>query len=274
MTVATCAFRNCLTSTADGSICLTQRFIPHSRHGDFWNEMARCRPGHPRAQADPAHRSAISDETPHELRSRNTFEAFDKLARNMDVQRSGAFVSGVAPPERIDLDDIVLRRWEPDDLMARFEAVKRSYSAIHPWMEWLCELATLEQQRAFGAKVAASWPDPEGSCQYGIFDRAGAVVGAIGLHDRVGPGALEIGYWCHIDYVGRGIITRSAGRLTDMALGLPGIERVEIRCGKANIRSASVARRLGYRLDRVEPRPVRAPAESGLGMIWVRTRAS
>ena len=27
------------------------------------------------------------------------------------------------------------------------------------------------------------------------------------------PGALEIGYWCHINHAGRGIITRSAGAL-------------------------------------------------------------
>ena len=58
------------------------------------------------------------------------------------------------------------------------------------------------------------------------------------MHDDVGPGALEIGYWCHIEYAGRGIITRSAVRLTDIAFEpSPGIERVEIHCDKANIRS-------------------------------------
>jgi RimJ/RimL family protein N-acetyltransferase len=179
----------------------------------------------------------------------------------MDVPRSKALVFGVAPPERIDIDDIVVRRWEQDDLKTRFEAVTKSYSAIHPWMVWLYE---------FGATVAPSWPDPEGSCQYGIFDRAGTVAGAIGLHDQVGPGALAISYWRNIEYARRGIITRSAARLTDIALTLPGIERIEIHCDQANLRSAAVARRLGYRLDRVEPRPVRAPAESGLEMVWIK----
>ena len=56
------------------------------------------------------------------------------------------------------------------------------------------------------------------------------------MHDDVGPGALEIGYRCHIEYAGRGIITRSALRLTDIAFAVPGIERVEIHCDKANIR--------------------------------------
>lgn len=188
----------------------------------------------------------------------------------MDARSPGVLVAGVAPPERIDLDDIVLRRWDDGDLAARLEAITRSHAAIHPWMEWLSEPATLEQQRAFGAMVAASWPDAEGGCNYGIFDPDGAVLGAIGLHDRVGSGALEIGYWCHSEYVGRGIITRSAAALTDLALSLPGVTRVEIHCDEANTRSAAVARRLGYRLDRVELRPVRAPAESGRAMVWIK----
>jgi hypothetical protein len=62
---------------------------------------------------------------------------------------------------------------------------------VSQWLERLAEPATLGQQRDFGATVAASWPDPEGSCQYGTFDQAGgAVVGAVRLHDHVGPGAL------------------------------------------------------------------------------------
>ncbi len=189
----------------------------------------------------------------------------------MTVEPSGAFVTGVVPPESIDLGDIVVRRWQPDDLMARFAAVTRSYRALYLWMEWACEPITLDQQRAYGETMALSWPDPEGSCTYGIFDSGGAVLGAIGLHDNLGPGALQIGYWCHIDHVGRGIITRSAAALTDIALALPGIERVEIHCDKANVRSAAVARRLGYRLDRAEPRPVSAPAESGLLRVWIKS---
>jgi RimJ/RimL family protein N-acetyltransferase len=189
----------------------------------------------------------------------------------MNVKPSGAFVPGVAPPHRVDLGDIVARRWHPDDLMARFEAVTMSYPALHTWMEWASEPITLDQQRAYAEATTVSWPDPHGSCTYGIFDPGGAVLGAVGMHDSLGPGALEIGYWCHIDHVGRGIITRSAGALTDIALALPGVDRVEIHCDRANVRSAAVPRRLGYRLERVEPRPVSAPAESGLLMVWTKS---
>ena len=55
---------------------------------------------------------------------------------------------------------------------------------------------------------------------------------------------------------------------------LPGVNRVEIHCDAANAGSAAVARRLGYRLDRIEEWRPEAPGESGRLMIWVRERPS
>ncbi|MCX4091500.1 GNAT family N-acetyltransferase [Nocardia sp. alder85J] len=172
------------------------------------------------------------------------------------------------------MGDLLIRQWEPADLMPRFEAITASYEHIHPWMEWAAQPITLEQQRAF-ARAATGWPSAEGSFNYGLFgvgDAGQTVLGAAGLHDRLGDRALEIGYWCHVDHTGRGVITRSAAALTAVAFALPGVDRVEIHCDAANLRSAAVARRLGYRLDRLEPREVRAPAESGRGMVWVKLR--
>lgn len=67
-------------------------------------------------------------------------------------------------------------------------------------------------------------------------------------------------------------MTRSAEALTQVALALPGTAGAEIHCDAANQRSAAVARRLGYRLDRIAPREKRAPAESGQEMWWIRQR--
>jgi RimJ/RimL family protein N-acetyltransferase len=188
----------------------------------------------------------------------------------MSAKPSGAFLPGIAPPERLDLGDLVVRRFRPDDLMVRFDAVTKSYPALHQWMEWASEPITLERLRARAEAMEVSWPDPDGACGYGIFGSGGAMLGAIGLHDNIGLGGLEIGYWCHIEHVGRGIITRSVGALTDIALVLPGIERVEIHCDEANRKSQAVPRRLGYHVHRVERRPVRTPAESGVGMVWIK----
>lgn len=183
-----------------------------------------------------------------------------------------ALAPGVAPPERIEVEGLILRRWTPDDLQARFDAISQSYEHLHAWMAWIPEPPTLEGQRAWDELRGDGWPDNTG-CPYGIFDAVdGSVLGSMGVHDRLGPGGLEIGYWCHVAHTGKGVITRAARELTRILLELDGIDRVEIHCDQANARSAAVPRRLGYRLDRIEDDGVQAPNESGRGMVWIKER--
>lgn len=183
-----------------------------------------------------------------------------------------ALAPGVAPPARIEVQGLILRSWRPDDLEARFEAISASYEHLHAWMDWIREPPTLEGQRAWDEFRGFEWPDETGF-NYGIFDAAdGTVLGAIGVHDRLGPGGLEIGYWCHVAHTGKGVITRAAGALTRVLLELDGIDRVEIHCDQANTRSAAVPQRLGYRLDRIEDDGIHAPNESGRGMVWIKER--
>ncbi|MET7767546.1 GNAT family N-acetyltransferase [Nocardia sp. NPDC005366] len=177
---------------------------------------------------------------------------------------------GVAPPQRIELDDLVVRRWQATDIAAQLAALTESFDHLHAWMPWMAEAPSLDRQRAFLADVTANWPTSSGEFAYGIFDAEGGLLGAIGLRGPVGPATLEIGYWCHVAHSGRGVITRAAAALTEIALALPGIRRVEIRCDARNSRRAAVARRLGYRLERVEPREPQAPADSGSVMVWAR----
>ena len=113
-----------------------------------------------------------------------------------------ALAPGVAPPERIETDGLLLRRWEPRDLQVSFDAINASYEHLHAWMDWLPEPRTMEQQREWMQRQYDSWPAGF-SYNYGIFDAAdGTLLGVIGVHDRVGPGALEIGYWCHVAHTG------------------------------------------------------------------------
>jgi RimJ/RimL family protein N-acetyltransferase len=178
------------------------------------------------------------------------------------------------PPERIDVDEFHLRRYTLGDVEAIHEAIKASYAEIHPWMPWCFEPIKIEDQREFVEGTFPKWMTGE-AFNYAIFDSGEAEtpaptqIGAISLMDRLGPGGLEIGYWLRTDATGRGVMTRAAGRLTEVGLGLPGIERIEIHCDEANVRSAAVPRRLGYRLDRIEDDVAEAPGETGRGMFWI-----
>ncbi|MFD0257901.1 GNAT family N-acetyltransferase [Kitasatospora indigofera] len=151
--------------------------------------------------------------------------------------------------------------------------VRANLDHLRPWMPWAAHApdpaATLAMVRAGDSAWQAGTdflyvlaPDAEPT----------AVVGAFGLHGRIGPGTLEIGYWTDAGHGGRGLATAAARALTTAALGLPGISRTEIHCDEANTRSAAVPRRLGYRLDRTDDAAVAAPGETGRKMIWVQDR--
>lgn len=56
-----------------------------------------------------------------------------------------------------------------------------------------------------------------------------AVVGGCGLHGRMGPDGLEVGYWVHVDRGSRGLATAAARALTDAAFAIDGIEHVQIQ---------------------------------------------
>ncbi|MEV7782242.1 GNAT family N-acetyltransferase [Kitasatospora sp. NPDC088351] len=193
-----------------------------------------------------------------------------------ETPRAGApgEVTAGRPPELLRLaGGVSLHRrcaWHATALNA---AVRANLDHLRPWMEWAAEAPTRAQTGRLTAAGAAAW-DAGTDFIYlaGLDARPGSVIGAFGLHGRIGPGALEIGYWVSAEHVGRGIATAAARALTETALALPGIERVEIRCDQANGPSAAVPRKLGYRLDRVADTAVRAPGETGRQLVWIKER--
>jgi RimJ/RimL family protein N-acetyltransferase len=172
-------------------------------------------------------------------------------------------------PEVIDLPGVgaVLRRYRPDDIDALFTAVEESRDHLRPFMPWADE--SRAQFETFVADSIQQWQG-RADRNFLIVDAStDEPLGGCGLHARLGPGALEIGYWLRAGATGRGVITTAARALTEAALAVDGVMRVEIHCDEANVRSAAVPRRLGYRLDRIEDDRVSAPGDLGRSMIWV-----
>lgn len=89
---------------------------------------------------------------------------------------------------------------------------------------------------------------------YGIFDgEESEVLGGTGLHPRIGPGALEIGYWIRVDRTGDGLATEAARAMREAASALPGIERIVIKCDPENEVSRRIPEKLGFTLlERLE----------------------
>ena len=163
---------------------------------------------------------------------------------------------------------VVLRRHGPADVDALHLAIEESRDHLRPFMPFADQARV---DTAGFVELSASQWDEGTSFNYLITDATdGDVLGGCGIHRRVGPDAAEIGYWLRATATGRGVVTASAAALTDAGLALDGVERMEIHCDEANVRSAAVARRLGYRLDRIQPDAITSPGELGRMMIWVR----
>jgi RimJ/RimL family protein N-acetyltransferase len=173
------------------------------------------------------------------------------------------------PPELLDVvAGIQLRRARVEDADDIAAAVASSLDELRLWMPWAdASAADPDAQRRRLMEGVRHWED--GSEFDYVVVAESRVIGAMGLHARIGDGALELGYWLRTDSTGQGIATESARALTSAALALPTIGRVEIHCDAANHRSAAIPRRLGYRLDRVEDDDITAPGESGRSMVWV-----
>ncbi|MDP1819781.1 MAG: GNAT family N-acetyltransferase [Acidimicrobiales bacterium] len=153
-----------------------------------------------------------------------------------------------APPAKIDLPaGLQLAKVSVTRTEAVARAVTESRAHLQPWMAWAAEPATTASIGTFLA-MGEELFEQRRDFAYSILDPAsGSVVGGCGLHGRLGRTGLEIGYWVHVDWVGRGVATEAARALTTAAFGIDGIERVRIHCEEANARSARVPAKLGYR---------------------------
>src|SRR5215469_13585062 len=178
-----------------------------------------------------------------------------------------------APPERVEAGRVVLRRVQASDAGAIAAAVGVSLDHLRPWMPWATsEAAERGNQLVRVAEADHSWESGLGYIYSVLTAEHGTLVGEIAMHRREGDHSAELGYWIAAGQVRRGYATLAAEALTSVAMALPGIARVEIHCDAANTASAAVARKLGFRLDRIEERRPEAPGETGRLMVCILGR--
>jgi RimJ/RimL family protein N-acetyltransferase len=174
-------------------------------------------------------------------------------------------------PDRVEgADGLLLREWRAQDAEELAAAVKESRDHLRPWMPWADEPIDLAGRRA----QIAAWQKQRrdgGDALYGIFVD-GRVAGGCGLHRRIGPAGLEIGYWVRAGCTRRRVATRAVGLLTGAAFALPAITHVEIHHDRANVASAGIPRALGYAWLGERPDRIEAPGEEGVEVRWRMTR--
>jgi len=175
------------------------------------------------------------------------------------------------PPERLSHAAVSLRRWRADDAELCYRLVSESLEHLRPWMPWATSSYGLADACDYLDRCEADWA--AGNAFQYLIRAGGTPAGSAGLMARIGPGGLEIGYWVHPAFTGRGVATSASAALTEAAFGLPGIDRVEIQHDELNLASGRVPDKLGY--QHVETRTSRfelAPGDSGTSKVWRITR--
>jgi RimJ/RimL family protein N-acetyltransferase len=179
------------------------------------------------------------------------------------------------PNELIELAPVTLRRYRSEDADALFQAVTESLDHLRPWLPWAADYSRASAKEFLAGSVK-DW-DEGTAYNYAILTAipgGRALAGVIGLMTRCGPGGLEIGYWVHRAYTGRGLATAATAALVRQAFGLPGVDWVEIVHDELNVASGQIPRKLGF--TEVERRPLDPPPPSGTGtgVVWRLKKAS
>ncbi|MFE1171350.1 GNAT family N-acetyltransferase [Streptomyces sp. NPDC058773] len=171
------------------------------------------------------------------------------------------------PAEVLRSDQVELRRWREPDIEILHRLLTESREHLLPWMPFAAD-HDRRQGAAFLTRCAEEWAS--GQAYHYVITTDGVAVGACSLMRRIGPGGLDIGYWLHPSWTGKGLVTMAAAALVNAGRRMPGIERIEIHHDEANPASGAVARRLGFtEVERVRiPEGPAAPGETGIDLIW------
>jgi RimJ/RimL family protein N-acetyltransferase len=169
---------------------------------------------------------------------------------------------GPPAPYRIETERLVVRCYGPTDAPLLKDAVESSLDHLRPFSAWVDdEPQPVEQKVALLKQFRIAFDSAE-AFVYGIFDRdEREQLGGCGLHPRIGPGGLEIGYFVRASATRQGIATEAAAVLTRVGFEVCEADRIEIRIDPQNVKSFGIPQKLGFPVEATLRR--RLPARPG-----------
>jgi RimJ/RimL family protein N-acetyltransferase len=167
----------------------------------------------------------------------------------------------------------VLRAWRVEDGPLLKTALDHNREHLTPWVPWATgEVTPLAEVNERVALFAADFVAGRNWLYAVMSPDETQVIGGTGLHNRVGPGGLEVGYWIDRDHINRGLATEVAGAVTATGFGWPTLEYLEMHVDARNGASARVPERLGYTLAEVRDEPSRPGSSTVVSMMIWRMR--
>lgn len=146
----------------------------------------------------------------------------------------------------IEVDgQIVLKRFSHDADQAKYDAIIRNREHLLPWLPWAHLYKEFKEMPEF-TDLQIKCFDEGSVLGYDIFYE-GKFAGSIDLHHLSAENrSCEIGYWLSKDFVGKGIATRAASKITEYAFDEIDMHRIMIQAASKNKASCKVAERLDF----------------------------
>lgn len=182
---------------------------------------------------------------------------------------------GLAAPYRIETERLVIRCYEPRDAPLLKEATDASLDHLREFMPWSHQEPRPLEEKVELMKLFRAEFDLRQNFTFGIFAAdESELLGSTGLHPRIGPRGLEIGYWVRASATRQGIATENAAALTRVGFEVCGADRIEIRVEPRNVASAGIPRKLGFTEEVTLRRRLPAPEGEPLRdlTIWTMFR--
>ena len=168
-----------------------------------------------------------------------------------------------SPPYRMETARLSLRPWAAGDAPLWCAAVGASAGHLRDGFVPFMEGEPRDEGQAVsllrGYRAAFERDELH---RFAVFEReSGEMVGETMLIARVGPEALELGYWTHADHCRKGFAVEAGAAMLWLAFRIHrGVDRVEVQhVTPDNDKSGAVAARLGFKREATLRRRISLP---------------
>lgn len=152
------------------------------------------------------------------------------------------------PPDQIETDRLILRRFHRRDVSSLEESVRSSLADLNEWLPWAHLDYTRDDAVAFVRDSVQAWRE-EKAFDFAIrpLEDPDHHLGNISIWQTSRTGRIgEIGYWIRTDLTGRGYATEATRALMRTGFEVLGLHKITLRIAVGNRGSERVAEKLGF----------------------------
>ncbi|OHX19786.1 GNAT family N-acetyltransferase [Chromobacterium sphagni] len=169
-------------------------------------------------------------------------------------------------PDQIESRRLIIRSPLPGDGAVVHAGVVATLEQLRAWpasLPWAMFEPSLEASETFCRQSRIDFLARKGLPMLLFLKEGGHFAGACGLHDLDWKHKrAEIGYWCHREWQGQGLIGEAVQTLCDFSQHQLGLRRIACLADEQNLASRRVAERADFRLEGILRNERIAPDDS------------